>query len=83
VAFDNSRLVEANLSTADATGASFAQADLRGAYMYGAILWGADFMRADLRNCLLGRADFWGADLRGANLSGYNREDADLSQAFL
>ncbi|HNB27803.1 MAG TPA: pentapeptide repeat-containing protein, partial [Alphaproteobacteria bacterium] len=47
--FDKARLSLSNLARIDATGASFAEADLKGADLTGAILRRADFREADLR----------------------------------
>ena len=53
-------------------------ADLRGAYLWGAYLGGADLRGADLGGADLGGADLRGADLWGAYLGGADLRGADL-----
>jgi uncharacterized protein YjbI with pentapeptide repeats len=61
----NSKLKEANLSSADLRGTNLAKADLTGSILRRADLRGADLSDAILLDC-----DFSGADLRDANLKG-------------
>lgn len=59
--FDRARLIEADFTRADLTGASFREADLRNAKMVGASL-----ARADLTGAKLSGTDLRHADLSGA-----------------
>jgi len=69
---------DANLSGAYLFGAYLRDADLSGAY-----LRDADLRDANLSGAYLFGADLSDADLRGANLSGANLIDVDLSDADL
>ena len=74
------------LNAANASRASFADADLSGANLAGAnlssaCLTGADLTLASLRGASLSGADLTGADLRGADLRGSNVNAAQLATA--
>jgi hypothetical protein len=81
-------LSRADLSGADLRDANLISADLSGAFFFCADLSDADLSGADLRDANLISADlsgafFFRADLSGANLSGANLSDANLSDANL
>ena len=76
------------LNAANASRASFADADLSGANLAGAnlssaCLSGADLTLASLRGASLSGADLTGADLRGADLRGSNATNAQLAAAVV
>ncbi|HAV3586308.1 TPA: pentapeptide repeat-containing protein [Acinetobacter baumannii] len=76
--------VEAAIAAdADLRGADLYGADLRGANLRGADLYGADLRGANLRGANLRGADLRGANLRGADLRGANLRGADLYGADL
>ncbi|HCW4875241.1 pentapeptide repeat-containing protein [Acinetobacter baumannii] len=72
---------DADLRGADLYGADLRGANLRGADLYGADLRGANLRGANLRGADLRGADLYGADLRGANLRGADLYGADLRGA--
>jgi uncharacterized protein YjbI with pentapeptide repeats len=86
-------LFEANLDSADLTGANLKKADLVGAKLSGAKLSKADLRAADLSEAYLSEADLSGAklakahlreaDLSRVNLSEANLREADLSRVNL
>jgi hypothetical protein len=64
-------------------GATFADADLRGAVLRGAVLRGADLDGGDLYRAVLRGADLRSAVLRGADLRNAVLDEADLGEADL
>lgn len=68
--FQEAKLVRADLSDSDCTGADFRGADLTGANFTGANLTGANFMSANLENAVLRGADLTSIDCRSCNLNG-------------
>ncbi len=74
---------DANLRGADLYGADLYDAKLRGADLRGADLYDANLRGANLRGADLRGADLRGANLRGADLYDANLRDADLYDAKL
>jgi uncharacterized protein YjbI with pentapeptide repeats len=74
----DTNLIEANLGGAFLFGADLREANLSGANLSKAILFGAILSEADLR-----KADLIGADLEGADLCEANLSEADLTNADL
>jgi hypothetical protein len=68
--FQEAKLVCADLSDSDCTGADFRGADLSGANFSGANLTGANFMSANLEGVVLRGADITSIDCRYCNLTG-------------
>lgn len=77
------KLVDADFSNVDFTGANLEDADLWCANLYGANLQCANLRRANLAGINLTKANLSGADLGGADLYGADLTGADLHAADL